>query len=82
MEGVMPVTRIQFEADAEKMAEIEALMAGCGIETRKELFNNALTLLKWAIEHTRQGHTIAAIDEKNQVYRELQMPILDHISTK
>src|SRR5579859_2282850 len=37
-------TRIQLEMPAERVAEAEALMAKTGLRTRKELFDNALTL--------------------------------------
>ena len=38
------MVRIQFELPEEKMQVLEALMKEANISTRKELFNNALTL--------------------------------------
>jgi hypothetical protein len=73
----MEIVRIQFELPKDKADELETLMRDAGVGTKKELFNNALTLLKWAIKETRRGNAIASIDEKNGKYRELQMPILE-----
>ena len=68
--------KIQFELPSDKVKEIDALMKMTGTNTRKEYFNNALTLLEWAIEERYKGNTIAAIDDKYQKVKELVMPIL------
>lgn len=73
----MDSVRIQFELSPEKAEEIDALMRETGVSTKKELFNNALTLLKWAVRETGRGHSIASVDEEHGKYRELQMPILE-----
>jgi hypothetical protein len=68
--------RIQFELSDDKVRELEELMKESGIRTKKDLFNNALTLLEWAIDEKRAGRTIASIDEKEKRYKELVMPVL------
>jgi hypothetical protein len=45
--------------------------------TKKDFFNNALTLFKWAIEERRAGRQIASLD--GELYRELRMPALDSV---
>jgi hypothetical protein len=74
----MEIVRIQFEMPKDKADELEMLMKETGVHSKKDLFNNALTLLKWAIRETKRGNSIASIDEANGKYRELQMPILFH----
>jgi hypothetical protein len=74
------VIRFQFEIDQEHMNELESLMKLGGLKTKKELLNNALTLLRWAVKQTGRGSTIAAIDERDGVYKELSMPFLDAIA--
>ena len=54
-------------------------MKECGFDTQKEFFNNAVTLLKWALQHAKNGHAIAAIDNKESRFFELQMPFLQHV---
>ncbi len=68
--------RIQFELPEEKVKELQALMDEAGIATRKDLFNNALTLFEWALKECRSGRTIASVDEHNKKYKELVMPAL------
>lgn len=74
------VIRFQFEIDQEHMNELESLMKLGGLKTKKELLNNALTLLKWAVKQTGRGSTIAAIDERDGTYKELSMPFLDALA--
>ena len=59
------VIRFQFEIDQEHMNELESLMKLGGLKTKKELLNNALTLLKWVVKQTGRGSTIAAMDERD-----------------
>lgn len=68
--------RLQIEITSGRLEELESLMQQTGTATKKELLNNALTLLEWAIEEKKAGHTIASINEKNETYKELVMPIL------
>lgn len=77
----MKIARIQFEMPEDKARELDVLMSEIGVQSKKELFNNALTLLKWAIKETRNGNSIAAVNEKHGKYRELQMPILSHAAS-
>lgn len=72
----MSKSRFQFEVKEDRADEIRSLMEDTGIESNRDLFNNALTLLEWAVDEVKAGNTIASINEANQVYRELQMPIL------
>ena len=74
----MELVRIQFELTKEKADELDGLMKETGVQTKKELFNNALTILKWAVRETKKGNSIASVDEAHRKYRELQMPILSH----
>ncbi len=70
--------RIQVEFDKCGLAQIEELKEKTGISTYKELFNNALTILAWAVEQRESGRMVASIDEEQNQFRELQMPTLEH----
>ena len=74
------VTRIQFELPNGKVKHIEELMREANIRTKKDLLNNALTLLEWAIKEKKRGHEIASIDEKSKAYKEIVMPILSNVA--
>ncbi len=68
--------RIQFELPVAQVTELKKLMKESGITMRKDLLNNALMLLEWAINEKRQGRTIVSLDEKKHQYKEVLMPIL------
>jgi hypothetical protein len=70
------MARIQFELSEEKLNELESLMEETGVRTKKDLFNNALTLLEWAIAERKAGRIIASVDEKENKYKEIVMPVL------
>ena len=70
--------RMQFEVSQTKADEIRRLMREGGFETQKELFNNAVTLLRWALDHAKKGHSVSAIDRATEKEYELQMPFLAH----
>ncbi|MEO9899114.1 MAG: hypothetical protein ABJF05_22275 [Paracoccaceae bacterium] len=72
-----PKTRFQFDVTVDRAEDVRDLLAATGSESNKDLFNNALTLLEWAVSETQKGNTIASVDEDNGRYRELQMPILN-----
>lgn len=70
---------MRLQLDMDKVGEelLTRLKRVTGSKTHKELFNNALTLLNWAVKQRIEGRTIASIDERG-VRRELQMPALEY----
>ena len=74
--------KICFELSAEKIAEFDKLVSDGRFDSRKEMLNNALTLLAWTLMHAKKGHAIAAVDESQKVYVELAMPFLTGLSEK
>lgn len=76
------MARLQFDLNDERLKELDRLMQDCGIGTRKELFDNALTLFEWAVREVQGGHTIAAVNEAQKRYRELQMPALNRAAPR
>jgi hypothetical protein len=74
--------RLQIEVTEEQDRHIQNLMEEAGLTTKKELFNNALTLLSWAMEEIATGNTIASVNETQQRYRELHMPALNHVAQR
>lgn len=78
----MATHRIQFDLDDGQLAEFEALMAEGGVSTKRELLNNAITILGWAMDEVNDGRVIASLDEKAQSYKQLSMPILSGKKSK
>lgn len=74
------MARIQFELTDEQLVELEKLMTESGTKTKKDLLNNALTLLEWALNEKKNGRIIASVNEKENKYKELVMPILASVA--
>jgi hypothetical protein len=76
------MVRIQLDLPEEKVEELNEVMAKADIGTRKDLFNNALSLLAWAIKEREAGNIIASMNESAGTYKELVMPSLDAAAKK
>jgi hypothetical protein len=74
--------RLNFEFPEDRVQELKDLQAEAGAENMKELVNNALTILEWAIKEVKNGNEIAAVNENDQVYRVLVTPLLERAAKK
>ena len=72
--------RIQLELPEENVSELKKLMAEAHIDTYKELFSNALTLLHWAVQEVKKGQIITSLNEREKKYKELAMPVLQIVA--
>jgi hypothetical protein len=72
----MEEMRIQIDFARSRVAELDELAERCGLKTRKDLINNALTLFEWAVEEVSKGRVVASVDEKEEKYREVTLPAL------
>jgi hypothetical protein len=73
--------RIQFEITEDQSNKINTLMEETGSSTKKDLFNNALSVLQWAVKQVSNGRVVGSIDERTDSYRELNTPALDHAAS-
>ena len=71
--------QIQIEMNEDKLRELESLMQECGIRTKKDLMNDALTLFKWAVNKRKSGHEIVAVNSEKGRYTELHMLALSAV---
>jgi len=69
--------RIQIEVDESGARVLDEIKQSTGLSTYKEIFNNSITLLEWAVKQRIEGRTIASLDERSKNYKELQMPPLE-----
>ena len=72
--------RMNFEFSEERIQDLQQLREDIGAESMKDLANNAFTLLEWAVNETKNGNEIAAVNEKEKVYRVLIMPLLRNVA--
>lgn len=73
------MVRVQLELPEEQVEALDQLSEQLGIRTRKELFNNALTLLEWAVQERKAGRFIASVDEDQTRLREILLPVLQSV---
>lgn len=74
--------RIQLELPEAKVQRLKELMAESGLETYKDLFNNALSAFEWVLDEAKHGRSIASVDESNKTYRVLVMPAIQQVASK
>ncbi|MGC2742791.1 MAG: hypothetical protein WA672_06360 [Candidatus Angelobacter sp.] len=72
--------RMNFEFTEERIQDLQQLREDIGAESMKDLANNAFTLLEWAVNETKNGNEIAAVNEREKVYRVLIMPLLRNVA--
>lgn len=71
--------RFTLELSKDYQAAISDLQHKTGARTQKDIFENALLMLTWAVREVARGRVIGSLDEKAKQYAELQMPILAHV---
>jgi hypothetical protein len=74
--------RLQLELPEERVHELKGLMGETRAESYKELFNNALSVFEWAVDEAKKGNSIAAVNEKEEVYRVLVIPALEGVAKR
>lgn len=74
--------RVQFDISRAQQQRLMVLMEAMGLSTRTELFNNALTVLKWAAKQRSLGRIIAAVEQDESGYHELSLPGLDAVAAQ
>jgi hypothetical protein len=73
-------TRIQIDLSVKELDRMNLVMEKCDIESRKDLFNNALTIFEWAIQEVGKGFRIAAVNDQSQEKTVLSMSALNNVS--
>ena len=69
-------TRVQLDLSVNEIQRLNWIMEVCDTSSRKDLFNNALTLLEWAVKEVRDGRKLASFDDETKDRTILTMPIL------
>ena len=71
------IYKLQVEINQEQLAGLNELQDAGGLRTKKELLDNALTLLKWAVRQMREGNLIISMNPQTGALRELEVPYLE-----
>jgi len=73
-----------FNLDLSETQEalLKQVMSLCGLSSKKETVENALTLLGWAAMESAKGLSIASVDDERKQYREITTPALQNARMK
>lgn len=74
------IVRMQFDIRRTQANLIDRLVDTCGLSSKKELFNNSMALMKWAVEETRKGRRIASYDPHTDDVELVALPALDFMA--
>ena len=74
--------RVQFDILPERLTELDQVMVFCDLKTRKDLFDNAMTLLEWAVQEVIEGRKIASYDQEADDVQVVRFPVLDNAARK
>jgi hypothetical protein len=72
--------RLNFEFSEQRVGDLKRLLDETDTDTMKDLVNNAFTILEWAVDETKAGNEIAAVNQNQEVYRVLITPILQNVT--
>ena len=72
--------RLNLEISESQMSSLKALQQRTGANSMKDLVNNALSILEWAVDETARGNEVAALNESESAYRVLVTPLLQHVT--
>jgi len=73
-----PKKRIGFDMSEKSVAQMDELMQKLGLETRKDLFNHAMTLLDWVCEEIEKGNA-PMVEKKDGTRERLLMPAFKNL---
>ena len=75
------LVRFQVAITEQQYDELTKLMAAGGLNTNRDLFNNAITLLKWAARERARGSAIVSVNEAEGSVKELELPFLEAVAS-
>ena len=81
-ETAKDVRRVQFDLLPHRLAAFDQLMEFCDLHTRKDLFNNAMTLFEWAVQEVRAGRKVASYDNGSDHVEIVRFPVLDNAARR
>jgi hypothetical protein len=74
--------KLQVELSPSQLALLNELQEAGDLRTKKDLLDNAFTLLKWAVKQKQEGNLIVSMNKQTGAVRELEYPYLQHAAEK
>jgi hypothetical protein len=70
------IARLQIDILQSQLEELDRLRKHGGLRSKRELFDTAFTLLKWAVKKKAQGVAVGSMNSDG-TFVELEMPFLE-----
>lgn len=70
------IARLQVDILKRQLDELERLQELGGLRSKRELWDTAFTLLKWAVKKRVQGVAVGSLSAEG-IFKELEMPFLE-----
>jgi hypothetical protein len=74
--------RVQIDLTAHKFEECKKLETDLELRTHAELFENAMSLFKWAVDQVREGREIRLYDPKTGQSGPVHFPVLENAARR
>jgi hypothetical protein len=74
--------KLQVELNPGQLEILNELQEAGDLRTKKELLDNAFTLLKWAVRQKQEGNLIVSMNKQTGAVRELEFPYLQRAAEK
>lgn len=71
--------KLVFEFTDEQMQAFETFINECGVADHKEVIDNSMSLLQFAVNAIKSGRIVATVDEQAKKYYEFTLPIFKKI---
>jgi hypothetical protein len=71
--------RIQFDVTPAGSKVLKEIQIKTASSTRKDVLENSIALLEWAIDQVERGRIVGAFDEDKKTFHELLMPSLSRV---
>jgi len=78
-EQIMKTVRLQVDILKQQLEELESLQKLGGLRSKRELWDTAFTLLKWATKKKTQGFSVGSLSPDGR-YTELEMTFLEDLA--
>ncbi|MFW7382285.1 MAG: hypothetical protein ACOH5I_26040 [Oligoflexus sp.] len=74
--------RLVFELEPDEFQFFETLLGLTSIKKKIDLFNDALSLFRWAVKEAAKGRYIGSIDDEHKRVERFTTPGLDRVREK
>ncbi len=71
--------QVVIEINDARADVLKRIRESAGLSNYRDILNNSLTLLDWAITQRAAGRIVASVDKANDSYEELAMDALNRV---